>query len=337
MWAGKKRCAKIAGPTGRWSGAFAVRLRRFYPHSSHVLGHWRTPLPLAPMMRSMTGFGRAEGLVNGKKVTVEMRSLNGKQLDLQVKLPAAWRDKEAELRQWAGERVVRGKADLFLGMESALAGKRTTFNAELIKAYHDELRTIQAAVDPGSPTDLMAMVLRLPDVMSTAKEEAGASEWEDVQVLRDQAWQSFDAFRQAEGAKLQAELKDRTANILRFLEEVKAMDAARIERIRERLRSRLNELQAKVDPDRFEQELVFYLEKLDVTEEKLRLATHCAYFSETMEQEEGQGRKLGFIAQEMGREINTLGSKSNDADMQRLVVLMKDELEKIKEQVLNVL
>jgi uncharacterized protein (TIGR00255 family) len=289
------------------------------------------------MLRSMTGFGRAEGLINGKKVTVELRSLNGKQLDLQVKLPAAWREREAELRQWAGGRVVRGKADLFFGVESALAGKRSAFNAELVRAYHQELKDILHAIDPGSRTDLLALVLRMPDVMTTAKEEADPAEWQGVQELVEQAGRAFDAFRLAEGTKLQAELTERTGNIMHMLDTVKDMDGDRVQRIRERIQGRLNELNLQADPARFEQELVFYLEKLDVTEEKLRLATHCNYFLETMDGEEGQGRKLGFITQEMGREVNTLGSKSNDADMQRTVVLMKDELEKIKEQVLNVL
>lgn len=289
------------------------------------------------MLRSMTGFGRAEGLVNEKKVTVELRSLNSKQLDLQVKVPSAWREKETELRQWAGERVVRGKADLYIGAEGARTAKRTTFNAELIQVYHDELRSVARAIAPESNTDLLAVVLRMPDVISAAKDEFDPLEWEAVFRLVEQAWLAFEDFRKAEGGKLHAELKERTTNITRLLAEVSAMDGSRIDRTRERILARLEELKVKVDRDRFEQELVFYLEKLDVTEEKVRLATHCAYFMETMDREECQGRKLGFITQEMGREINTLGSKSNDAEMQRLVVLMKDELEKIKEQMLNVL
>lgn len=289
------------------------------------------------MLRSMTGFGRAEGLVNEKKVTVELRSLNSKQLDLQVKLPGAWREKETELRQWAGERVVRGKADLYVGAEGTTLAKRTSFNTALIKAYHAELREVVRSVAPDSTTDLLAIVLRIPDVIATTKDELDPTEWEGVLGLVQQAWIAYEEFRSTEGAKLHTELKDRTNNIMRLLEKVAAMDGGRIDRTRERIRSRLEELQAKVDQDRFEQELVFYLEKLDVTEEKLRLATHCEYFIRTMEDEQCQGRKLGFITQEMGREINTLGSKSNDADMQQLVVLMKDELEKIKEQMLNVL
>ncbi len=285
----------------------------------------------------MTGFGRAEGLVGVKKVTVELRSLNSKQLDLQVKVPSPWREKEAEVRQWAGERVVRGKADLYIGVEGVLAAKRTVFNTELIQAYYDELRAVARTVAPESNTDLLALVLRMPDVMSTAKEEFDPGEWKAVFTLVEQAWTAYEEFRTTEGGKLFTELKERTDNITRLLAEVDAMDDDRIGRTRERILSRLEELKAKVDQDRFEQELVYYLEKLDVTEEKLRLSTHCGYFIRTMEDEESQGRKLGFITQEMGREINTLGSKSNDAEMQQRVVLMKDELEKIKEQMLNVL
>ena len=289
------------------------------------------------MLRSMTGFGRAEGLVNGKKVTVELRSLNSKQLDLQVKMPSLWREKETDLRQFAGERVVRGKADLFITSDGTKVAGRATFQAELVRTYYKELEGIVRTIAPDSNTDLMAHVLRMPDVMGSAKEEFDPAEWSSVFVLVERAWEAFEEFRRTEGAKLYAELKERTGNIARLLAEVGHLDGARIGRTRERIRTRLNELQVKVDQDRFEQELVFYLEKLDVTEEKLRLATHCDYFLNTMDAEEGQGRKLGFIAQEMGREINTLGSKSNDADMQKLVVLMKDELEKVKEQMLNVL
>lgn len=289
------------------------------------------------MLRSMTGFGRAEGLLNEKKVTVELRSLNSKQLDLQVKLPSVWREKETELRQWAGERVVRGKADLFINVDGTKVAGRGTFNADLVRNYYNELDGIVRSIAPNSSTDLMAHVLRMPDVMGTAKEEFDPTEWKSVFALVERAWAAFEEFRKAEGAKLHDELKERTGNIVRLLAEVGQMDGDRIGRTRERINAKLNDLQIKVDQDRFEQELVFYLEKLDVTEEKLRLATHCDYFLTTMDSEEGQGRKLGFIGQEMGREINTLGSKSNDADMQKLVVLMKDELEKVKEQMLNVL
>lgn len=285
----------------------------------------------------MTGFGRSEGQIGDKKVTVELRSLNSKQLDLQVKLPSAWREKEAEVRQWAGEMVVRGKAELAIGFDGTQAQKRTSFNAALIKMYYDELRDLAGQVAPDASTDLLGMVLRMPEVTTATKEEQDPAEWEAVMTLAEQAAARFDEFRAAEGAKLEAELAGRTRNISGLLEEVAALDGGRIGRVRERVLAKLEELRAKVDQDRFEQELVFYIEKLDVTEEKLRLATHCNYFLETLSGREGQGRKLAFIAQEMGREINTLGSKANDADIQKLVVRMKDELEKIKEQVLNVL
>ncbi|MEO8732878.1 MAG: YicC/YloC family endoribonuclease, partial [Flavobacteriales bacterium] len=224
------------------------------------------------MLRSMTGFGRAEGLVNEKKVTVELRSVNSKQLDLQVKMPSVWREKETELRQWAGERVVRGKADLYVGIDGTKTAKRTTFNADLIKVYHDELRAVAREIAPDNTTDLLAVVLRMPDVMSAAKDELDPAEWTATQTLIEQAWQAYESFRKAEGEKLYTELKDRTAKIMRLLADVEAMDAGRIDRTRVRILSRLEELKAKVDQDRFEQELVFYLDKMDVTEEKVRLA-----------------------------------------------------------------
>lgn len=285
----------------------------------------------------MTGFGRAEGSVNEKKVTVELRSLNSKQLDLLVKMPASYREKEAELRQWAGERVVRGKAELYVSVEAARAGRRTTFNTELVRSLHEELRGIAAEIAPGGSTDLLGHVLRMPEVMNAGQEDLDPAEWEGVMKLVAEAGQAFNRFRLSEGKKLEGELQARTAGITSLLSVVETLDGGRVERTRERLQARLQELKAEVDQDRFEQELIFYLEKMDITEEKVRLRAHCAYFLETMTNEEQQGRKLGFIAQEMGREINTIGSKCNDATMQRSVVLMKDELEKIKEQVLNVL
>lgn len=285
----------------------------------------------------MTGFGRAEGVVQDRKLTVEVRSLNSKQLDLFLKLPSALRERENEIRQRAGELVVRGKTEVFIGSEGIHAAKRTTFDKELVRAYYDELKAIRDTVDPQATTDLLAQVLRLPDVTNTTSERLADAEWEGVFTLVDAALRAFDAFRAAEGARLQAELTSRVEGIGRLLSEVQAADQGRADRTRERLRTKLAELGAKVDMDRFEQELIFYLEKMDMTEEMVRLRSHCTYFGETMDQGEAQGRKLGFIAQEMGREINTLGSKANDAAIQQLVVKMKDELEKVKEQVLNVL
>ena len=289
------------------------------------------------MVRSMTGFGRAEGVVAEKKVTVEVRSLNSKQLDLFIKLPSLYKEKDAELRQWASEEVVRGKSEIFINSELAPGVKRSHFDTELVRSYYEELRAITQAVDRSAEADLMSLVLRMPDVLNTGREELTDTEWAGVLQLTHDAMRAFNAFREAEGRKLSDDLRMRVEHISALLADVDAQDSGRAERTRERIRTRLAELQAKVDQDRFEQELVFYLEKMDINEEKVRLRAHCGYFLETMEKEQQQGRKLGFITQEMGREINTLGSKANDAAMQRNVVLMKDELEKIKEQVLNVL
>ncbi|MBL7953371.1 MAG: YicC family protein [Flavobacteriales bacterium] len=285
----------------------------------------------------MTGFGRAEGVVKDRKVNVELRSLNSKQLDLLVKVPAALKEHEAEVRQLVGEHVVRGKAEVYIATDALHAAKRTSFDAELIRAYHTELLAIRNAVASEADTDLFAHVLRMPDVANTTTDRFGEEEWEATRSLILTAVRAYDAFRSSEGKRLAVELASRVERIGSLLKEVEAADPGRAERTRERLLAKLAELQGKVDKDRFEQELIFYLEKMDITEEKVRLRSHCAYFIETMQQDEAQGRKLGFIAQEMGREINTLGSKANDAAIQQIVVMMKDELEKVKEQVLNVL
>lgn len=289
------------------------------------------------MLRSMTGFGRAEGSINGKKITVELRSLNSKGLDLMLKLAPLYREKESELRQWANERLVRGKVDVYIGAEETVVQKRTSFDTQLVRQYHDELVSIQQTVAPKSTTDLLGIVLRMPDVSRSAGEELDETEWALVKQLLDEAFKAFQAFRASEGLQLFNELSSRVNSITTLLAEVEPLDAGRATKTREKLLSKLQELQVNVDKDRFEQELIFYLEKMDVSEEKMRLRTHCTYFLDTARNEEQQGRKLGFIAQEIGREVNTLGSKANDAAIQQLVVRMKDELEKIKEQVLNVL
>lgn len=285
----------------------------------------------------MTGFGRAEGVLHGRKVVAEVRSLNSKQLDLTLKLPPFYRDRDAGLRLWANEQLVRGKAELVLSAESTAGTAGSLVDPELVRKRLDALKALQQAVDPAGTTDLLGFVLRMPDVMGTPISPAGDAEWSEVLGLVRQAMDAFMAFRASEGAKLAEDLNGRVTTILELLQEVEGLDDGRGNRTRQRLMARLEELNTVVDKDRFEQELVFYLEKMDINEEKVRLRTHCAYFTETLEGPAQQGRKLGFIAQEMGREINTLGSKSNDATMQRKVVMMKDELEKIKEQVLNVL
>ena len=285
----------------------------------------------------MTGFGRSEGVVNDRKVTIEVRSLNSKQLDLFLKLPSLYKEHEAELRQWAGERLVRGKVELVVTCERAQGRTRTSIDRELLRSYYTELKAIAAELAPDATTDLFAQALRMPEVTQPPMEKALDGEWAMVVSLVHKAFEAYDGFRMSEGERLREELKARVERIITLLSEVAALDVGRTERTRERLRAKLAEMQLQVDADRFEQELVYYLEKLDITEEKVRLTSHCTYFKETLMADEQQGRKLGFIAQEMGREINTLGSKANDATLQRLVVHMKDELEKIKEQVLNVL
>lgn len=284
----------------------------------------------------MTGFGRAEGVVKDRKITVELRALNSKQLDLFLKLPGVYKERESELRQLFADQVVRGKVEVFMTAESLHATKHTSFDRELIRAYHEELKAIAAEVG-ATDTDLLAQILRLPDVSTTTSERVDDDEWKGVRALVSEALRAFDAFRKNEGDRLEMELATRVQGMEQLLTEVEALDNGRADRTRERLLAKLGELRVEVDKDRFEQELVYYLEKLDITEEKVRLRGHCTYFLETLRGDEQQGRKLGFIGQEMGREINTIGSKANDASIQRLVVRMKDELEKVKEQVLNVL
>jgi uncharacterized protein (TIGR00255 family) len=285
----------------------------------------------------MTGFGRSEGVVNERKVTVELRSLNSKQLDLLVKVPASYKDREAELRQLVAEQVQRGKVELVMGCEHPQGSQRVRLDRDLLKACYEELRQAAQEIAPDTKTDVLAQALRMHDASVTPTERASDEEWAAVLKLVAKAVLEFGRFRAAEGERLATELRGRVEGIAVLLDAVEAMDVGRSERTRERLRAKLGDLRQEVDAARFEQELIFYLEKLDITEEKVRLRSHCTYFLETMATEEAQGRKLGFIAQEMGREINTLGSKANDALMQRSVVHMKDELEKIKEQVLNVL
>ncbi len=289
------------------------------------------------MLRSMTGFGRAEGTVGERKASVELRSLNSKQLDLLVKLPAAHREREAELRAWLAERVVRGKVELFVNIDPLRPADRAGLDATLIKAQYEQLKALADAVAPGHSTDLLGIVLRQAEQQKPGDEPTDPAEWQALLALVHQATAAFTTYRSEEGARLMDDLRSTVGRVAALLAEVEALDAGRTERVRDRLRGKVEELGTTVDRDRFEQELVYYLEKFDINEEKVRLKAHCAYFLETLAAPDQQGRKLGFIAQEMGREMNTIGSKANDAAMQKLVVRMKDDLEKIKEQLLNVL
>lgn len=291
------------------------------------------------MVRSMTGFGRAEGMVGDRKVSVELRSVNSKQLDLFLKLPGRLREWEPDLRRRIADRVVRGKAEVVIVMEAGDVPRQGLYEKELVRRYYEQIKALADEVAPGHDTDLLGLVLRSPEVLRGGEDPLSDAEWDGVIDLVDQACAAFARFRMAEGAEQERDLAASVDRVITHMKAIEMLDQGRVERVRERLRAKVEEIQVNVDRDRFEQELVYYLEKFDINEEKVRLGTHCVHFMDTLAADEpqGQGRKLGFIAQEMGREMNTIGSKANDADIQKLVVAMKDDLEKIKEQLLNVL
>ena len=290
------------------------------------------------MIKSMTGFGKGEAMVDDKKIRVELRSLNSKQLDLSIKLPGKYRAAEAEMRSIITRELQRGKVDCFVSFEAATAETSAHINREAFKAYAKELREVCAenAVIADSDYFLKA-ILRMPDVITSEEREVSEAEVAAIIEATKAACAELNNFRVQEGAILIADLLGRIDLIERYRHEVEQFEGARVETIKNRIRENIEKLQLEVDNNRLEQEMIFYIEKLDITEEKVRLDNHCNYFREVAAEEEAPGRKLGFIAQELGREINTMGSKSNEANMQRLVVKMKDELEKIKEQVLNIL
>ena len=290
------------------------------------------------MIKSMTGFGKGEATVDDKKIRVELRSLNSKQLDLSIKLPGKYRAAEAEMRNIITRELQRGKVDCFVSFEAATAETSAHINREAFKAYAKELREVCAenAVIADSDYFLKA-ILRMPDVITSEEREVSEAELAAIIEATKAACAELNNFRIQEGAILIADLLGRIDLIEKYRHEVEQFEGARVETIKNRIRENIEKLQLEVDNNRLEQEMIFYIEKLDITEEKVRLDNHCNYFREVAAEEEAPGRKLGFIAQELGREINTMGSKSNEANMQRLVVKMKDELEKIKEQVLNIL
>jgi uncharacterized protein (TIGR00255 family) len=286
------------------------------------------------MIQSMTGFGKATLQLPTKKITVEVKSLNSKGLDLSTRTPSQYREMELGLRNQIALKLERGKIDFSIFIESTAEQTSTKVNVPIVKAYMNQLREIYANADE---TELMKMAVRMPDALKIEREEIDENEWKKIQTVIDEALDNILNFRQAEGLSLEKEFQLRIGNIRQYLGEAIALDPERIQNIKDKLQTAIAELKVNVDENRFEQELIYYLEKLDVTEERVRLTNHLDYFLETINGSEANGRKLGFITQEMGREINTLGSKSNHAGMQKLVVMMKDELEKIKEQVLNVL
>ena len=286
----------------------------------------------------MTGFGKGEAVVGDKKFRVELRSLNSKQLDLSIKIPSKYRAAEAEVRSIVTRELQRGKVDCFVSAEAAVAETSAHINREAFKAYAKELREVSAEGGLTISDDaLLRSVLRMPDVVTNEEREVSDDELKAILEAATIAAEELNKFRVQEGAILIADLLKRIDLIEQYRHEVEPFEGARVETIKSRIRENIEKMQIEVDSNRLEQEMIFYIEKLDITEEKVRLDNHCNYFREVAREEEAPGRKLGFIAQELGREINTMGSKSNEANMQRLVVKMKDELEKIKEQVLNIL
>ena len=290
------------------------------------------------MVKSMTGFGKGEAALQNKKITVEIRSLNSKQLDLGLRLPAVYRQSEYEIRNIIARTIQRGKVDVFVTVESQAVETPARINKEVFREYlHQMTDTLAFAGIDADYDAIVPVIMRLPEVVSTETESISDEEHAALIAATEAAAARLDAFRMQEGAILIADLLGRVDRIESYKEEVVPFEKARTETIKARILDNLEKLQADVDRNRLEQEMIFYLEKLDITEEKVRLANHCRYFREVAAGEEVAVRKLGFIAQEMGREINTMGSKANESNIQILVVKMKDELEKIKEQVLNIL
>ena len=286
------------------------------------------------MIQSMTGFGKSLLQLADKKIIIEIKSLNSKAIDLNTRIAQAYKEKELTLRKLISDTLERGKIDFTLTVENTSASSTSTLNAPVIRGYIEQMR----AISPNGPDiEFLKMAVRMPDSLTTPVEEVDEREFAQIEEQLVLALKQLQAFRSSEGAILQKDFELRIRNIQQLLTQVEALDTERLAAIRSRMERAVEEIRDRVDENRFEQELIFYLEKLDITEEKVRLANHLNYFLTTLEEPQSNGRKLGFIAQEIGREINTLGSKANHAQMQQIVVLMKNELEKIKEQVLNIL
>ncbi|WP_405610959.1 YicC family protein [Polaribacter sp. Asnod1-A03] len=288
------------------------------------------------MIQSMTGYGKSVLQLPTKKVTIEIKSLNSKNLDLNVRIPSYYKEKELAVRKKLASALVRGKVDFSVFVEMTADETSTTVNHGVVKDYMQQLRNV---VQNGTSDDieLLKMAVKMPDALKTEREELDENEWNLINQNIDIAIKEIVQYRIDEAASLEIDFKERIANIKKYLEEVKALDGDRIENVKTRLKKAIDDLKVDIDENRFEQELIYYLEKLDINEEKVRLANHLDYFLETLATPDSNGKKLGFVIQEMGREINTTGSKANFAPMQKAVIQMKNELEQIKEQILNVL
>lgn len=285
------------------------------------------------MIHSMTGYGKSVLQLPTKKITIELKSLNSKNLDLNARMPSIYREKELYLRKLMAKELNRGKIDFSIYVEATAEDTSTKINTPVVKQYIQQLKNVVA----GDEIELLKMAVRFPDALNTEREEIDENEWKHIEAEIKTAISAINDYRLNEGKVLETDFKNRVTTIENLLQQVIIMDPERVEGVRERLKKGVEELREKYDENRFEQELVYYIEKFDITEEKVRLQNHLQYFIETLNSKDSNGKKLGFIGQEMGREINTIGSKSNYAPMQQLVVQMKDELEKIKEQLLNVL
>ncbi len=291
------------------------------------------------MIKSMTGYGKAEFETGNKKITLELKSLNSKQLDINSRLPILYREKDLTIRKEISEKLVRGKIDFSLYIENLGTESNSAINESIVTAYFNQLSKIQSNLGLPVTEQIMQNVMRLPDTVKTVYEELDEQEWKGIFVKVQEVICLLDQFRVQEGMALDRDIRSNIADIQQLLAQVDPFESLRIEAIKSRIMDGLNELNlnGSLDKNRFEQELIYYLEKLDINEEKVRLTNHCRYFLETMDSTGDVGKKLGFIAQEIGREINTIGSKANESNIQRIVVQMKDALERIKEQLLNVL
>jgi len=291
------------------------------------------------MIRSMTGFGKTEFEVGNKKITLEIKSLNSKQLDINTRIPAMYREKDIEIRRLISEMLTRGKVDFALYLDNLGTESTSRINSAIIKDYYAQLAEVHKELGLEINGSIMNSILRLPETVKMVYDELDESEWIEVRANLIKTLEELNRFRDQEGLALKTDIENNVQNILDLLGQVEPHEIQRMENVKTKIMDSLNDIQlnGNVDKNRFEQELIYYMEKLDINEEKVRLTNHCSYFTETMAEDEPSGRKLGFIAQEIGREINTLGSKANESNLQRIVVQMKDNLEKIKEQVLNVL
>lgn len=290
------------------------------------------------MIQSMTGFGKSVLQLPAKKITIEIKSLNSKNMDLNARIPSQYREKELKIRNIISKSLERGKVDFGLYVEITSEETSTLINGGVVKEYMRQMQSISPKnIGSADEVELLKMAVRMPDALKTTREELDENEYKQIENEIQNALKEINTYRLDEGKALEKDFNFRVKNIGDLLEEVKKIDPERIEVVKERLHKAVSDLKEEVDQNRFEQELIYYLEKYDITEEKVRLANHLAYFTEALNSVDSNGKKLGFICQELGREINTIGSKSNYAAMQQLVVQMKDELEKMKEQLLNVL